>query len=159
MTHPWKFCFWDPYHHFLKTSHNAAERLCKNLGLLAETTALPKNEPGPQKDGWSCGLQVISKVEVLMREWRKEGPTLLVPIEEVAERLNEYLRKLRKDLATFEEALQVGLRCTRCKPTKKGSKGCKYCMGHWFKDVRERHATLETKSLKELAVREAEDDL
>ena len=90
-TNPWKFCFWDPYHHFLKTSHNAAERLGKNLGLLAETTALPKNEPGPQKDGWSCGLQVISKVEALMREWRKEGPTSLVPIEEVAFKLNEYL--------------------------------------------------------------------
>ena len=102
---------------------------------------------------------MISKVEVLMREWRKEGPTLLVPIEEVASRLNEYLRKLRKDPATFDEALEAGSRCKKCKPTQNGRKGCKLCMGHWFKEVRERHATLVTKSLKVLAVREAEDDL
>ena len=73
--------------------------------------------------------------------------------------MNEYLRKLRKDPATFEEALAAGLRCTKCKPTKKGIKGCKQCMGHWFKEVRERHATLVTRSLKELAARGAEDDL
>ena len=35
--------------HFLKTSHSAAERVGRNLGLLAETTAFPKMSLGRRK--------------------------------------------------------------------------------------------------------------
>ena len=38
---------------------------------------------------FSICFRCVSKA--LMREWRTEGPTSLVPIEEVAFRLNEYL--------------------------------------------------------------------
>jgi hypothetical protein len=40
--------------------------------------------------------------------------------------------------ATFEEALEAAQRCTKCRPTKKGSKGCASCMGSWFSELRQK---------------------
>lgn len=38
--------------------------------------------------------------------------------------------------ATFEEALDAGLKCSSCYYTKWGTKGCRKCMGEWFEKIR-----------------------
>ena len=37
---------------------------------------------------------------------------------------------------TLEEALEAGQKCKKCLPTKKGTKGCRTCMGEWFEHIR-----------------------
>ena len=36
------------------------------------------------------------------------------------------------------EALAAGLECKKCIATKKGTKGCRTCMGEWFEHIRMR---------------------
>ena len=38
--------------------------------------------------------------------------------------------------ATFEEALEAGKLCSKCLPTKFGTKGCRACMGEFFEQIR-----------------------
>ena len=37
---------------------------------------------------------------------------------------------------TLEEALEAAQKCKKCLPTKKGTKGCRTCMGEWFEEIR-----------------------
>ena len=49
--------------------------------------------------------------------------------------------------ATLEEAIEAGIKCAKCHPTKFGTKGCTSCMGHWFEEIRVQKlpkATLKT---------------
>ena len=91
---PWKTEFWDPLDS-VKTSRSAGLAVLRNLKLLPATETLPSSLPGPQKDGWSCGLHVLAKMEAWIRERRGEQPGLAVPIKEVLARLNEFLGKLK----------------------------------------------------------------
>ncbi|MBM4179834.1 MAG: hypothetical protein FJ211_10980 [Ignavibacteria bacterium] len=42
--------------------------------------------------------------------------------------------------ASLEEAMFAALACTKCVPTKNGSKGCRTCMGEHFETIRQRKA-------------------
>jgi len=92
---PWETEFWDPLTKSFASSRHAAQSLLRNLELLPPWTHLNVPEPGPQTDGWSCGLQVLAKLEAWMRERRGEQPGLAVSIQEVQSRLNEFLTKLK----------------------------------------------------------------
>ena len=37
---------------------------------------------------------------------------------------------------TLEDALEAAQKCKKCLPTKKGTKGCRTCMGEWFEEIR-----------------------
>ena len=157
----WEPQFWDPYSQELPRSREAAENLLMNLGLLPATSKLPLPAPGPQLDGWSCGLQVLAKMEAWMREWRGEQPGPDVDIAEVQLRLNEFLWVLKGPApggphpaagisgpaaeatdqaakhATLEEALTAAHDCKKCRVNKSIlSKGCSECMGTWFNEIR-----------------------
>ena len=157
----WEPQFWDPYSRELRSSREAAEKLLVNLGLLPATSKLPAPAPGPQLDGWSCGLQVLAKMEAWMREWRGEQPGPDVDITEVRLRLNEFLHKLKGPApggphpaagisgpaakatdkapkhATLEDALIAAHDCSKCRVNKRYlTKGCSECMGTWFEQIR-----------------------
>ena len=52
------------------------------------------------------------------------------------------LRKYREPVFdSLEEALAAGQRCNKCFPTRKGTKGCRVCMGEWFEEIRQRPST------------------
>ena len=38
----------------------------------------------------------------------------------------------------FDEALEAAWKCSKCIPTKSGSKGCRACMGEHFEAIRQR---------------------
>ena len=39
---------------------------------------------------------------------------------------------------TFEQALTAATACSKCLPTKFGTKGCRACMGEWFEQIRQK---------------------
>ena len=54
-----------------RLSPDAATKIARRLGLFsAEVTQLPDSPPGPQKDGWSCGIWVLQFMEAKARLFR-----------------------------------------------------------------------------------------
>ena len=140
-----------------------AARILKTLGFRESAESLrPSSAPqGYQRDGWSCGLWVLKWIETRLREVRGE-PRLPDPsIEESLKKVGTFIAKLKRkaqpqpkaksapkakakprakpklaEHETLEEALQAGLRCTKCVATTKGTKGCRACVGEWFEGIR-----------------------
>jgi len=38
----------------------------------------------------------------------------------------------------LEDALAAAQKCTKCLPTKQALKGCSFCMGKWFEEIRQK---------------------
>ena len=91
----WNVEYWDPLPVHSTDCKEAAQKLLRNLELVGGTYELPTPKPGPQNDGWSCGLRVLVKLEAWIRQWRGEQPWPEVTVEKVQTRLNEFLGKLR----------------------------------------------------------------
>ena len=145
-----------------KTSRAAATRLLKNLHL-AEECPDPSNI-AVQVDGWSCGIWVLRWIEREIRAIMGEPRMPPTSIHEVLRRGNDFIIKLQpkakakakakaepvtaakpKELKiyelgheTFDLAIKAGLECTKCLPTKHGTKGCRSCMGEHFELIRQR---------------------
>ena len=145
-----------------------AARILKTLGFRASAESLrPSSAPQAyQSDGWSCGLWVLKWIETRLREVRGE-PRLPDPsVEEYLRKVATFIAKLKQkaqkpqpeaksapkakakpraklklaEHKTLEEALQAGLKCTKCVATTKGTKGCRACMGERFEAIRLRAA-------------------
>ena len=146
-----------------ESSRAAATKLLKNLKIGEECPA-PGNR-GAQTDGWSCGLWVARWIERQVREILGEPRLPPTSLLDTMRRGNDFVDKIRgakakakakakaepkgekskKEYkthepvhATLEEALKAGLECSKCLPTKMGTKGCRACMGEHFEDIRQR---------------------
>jgi hypothetical protein len=51
---------------------------------------------------------------------------------------------------TFEAAEACRFLCTKCRPTKSGTKGCRACMGDWFEQFAVGQATMGQVSMLEV---------
>jgi len=145
------------------TSRQAARILLRNLKLAEECPA-PSNR-AHQSDDWSCGIWVARWIERQLREVFDE-PRLKPPsVSDCIARGNESIVKISGQVAkakakgkaetkskaelkifknvepvheSFEAALKAGLECSKCLPTKKGTKGCRACMGEHFEELRQK---------------------
>ena len=60
-------------------------------------------------------------------------------------RARELARKpVEPVFASLEEALVAAQACTKCLPTRLGSKGCRACMGEFFEHIRQKGKPKET---------------
>ena len=139
----------------------AAKTILRKLGLGLDVAAPEPSNNHYQSDGWSCGFHVVKWIELDLRQWRGE-PRLGAPsIGDLTVRTNHFITKI-KDVfvtlplaapkpackpktskptaepqwATLEEALDAGLKCSKCLRTKQGAKGCRACMRAWFEHIR-----------------------
>ena len=154
---PWQLEYEDSLPAQTDVGYQAATRIARRLFLLPEGQQLPKSLPGDQKDGWSCGLIVLQKAEMHIRRFRGELPSVPPSIPQIRQRVNVWIQKLHEAVqpkfpqkgqahakrrpppATFEEALIRGKECTKCRPSKlQPVKGCSFCMGRWFEEIRQR---------------------
>ena len=146
------------------TARAAATRFLRGAKLIKAPAEAPEpsNETF-QVDGWSCGIWATRSIERSLREHRGERRQPPRGIKPLCDRANEFIAKLKaagtepkakakakakpepkgKVLkatepihATFEHALAAGYACTKCIPTKAGTKGCRACMGEWFETIR-----------------------
>ncbi len=122
-----------------------------------------------QVDGWSCGLWAARWCERSLRELRGEARARPFSIKDCVVRGNEFIAKIKAAglvpkakakaeakaeptakpekvykvaepiFDTLEEALEAGKKCTKCLPTKFGTKGCRACMGEHFEQIRMKH--------------------
>jgi hypothetical protein len=149
-----------------EAARSVATRILTNLKLIAvgEQAPQPSNKLR-QADGWSCGLWASRWVERQLRENRQEARLVPTSFSEMRARTNEFIVKVKdakavKDDATvakkegpskeyethepvhetFEAALLAAWSCTKCMPTKAGTKGCRACMGEHFEGIRQRKA-------------------
>ena len=101
-------------------------------------------------------------VERQLRENKGEDRLIPTSLAEMRNRANEFIMKIKEskmvapveakgDTApsksylthepaheTLEEALFAVSVCTKCLPTKAGTKGCRVCMGDFFEAIRQR---------------------
>ena len=155
----------DPLKMPSQDSLQRAARILETLGFRASAGSLqPSSSPqGYQQDGWSCGLWVLRWIEARLREVRGEPRCPDPSLQEMLKKLGAFIGKLKskadkaqvapkaksapkakakpsaKKVAThnsLEEALEAGLKCTKCVATTKGTKGCRACMGEWFEHIR-----------------------
>jgi hypothetical protein len=116
---------------------NAATKIARRLDLFSvEVTQLPDSRPGPQKDGWSCGIWVLQLMEAKARLFRGEHPMPDLPFKAFAHRANEFIEKFSsaalaasqaaKPAKAFEkpppetmaQAIEAAGVCTKCRITK-----------------------------------------
>ena len=148
---PWRIFYQDSLVQEHKACRKASTDLLRNLAIMAPNQTLPISEAGAQVDGWSCGLWALRNLETILREWHQEPAQAEATVEMVRARLNLHITKLRPGVPlpavpktlkpapkTLEDALELGLKCTKCRPTRYGYKGCTECMGPWFSQVRTR---------------------
>jgi hypothetical protein len=146
-----------------ETARQAATRLLRNLELIEHGQECPKPcNTSKQADGWSCGLWASRWVERQLRENKGEDRLIPTSLAEMRNRANEFIAKIKdskKDAPveakgdkapsksypthepvheTLEEALFAATVCTKCLPTKAGTKGCRACMGEHFEAIRQR---------------------
>ena len=115
-----------------------------------------------QEDGWSCVLWACRWVERQLRENRGEARMVPTSFAEMRSRTNEFISKIKDvkgvgkkdetkaaprryethELArdSFEKVLEAAIACSKCLPTKAGTKGCRACMGDHFEAIRQRKA-------------------
>jgi hypothetical protein len=146
----------------------AATKLLRNLELIGieEQAPAPSNTLR-QTDCWSCGLWASRWVERQIRDNSGESRLPPLSIGEMTSRANEFISKIKQasgpeagekkrgkgkleiekarsthepDFKTFEEAEAGAFLCSKCLPTRNGTKGCRSCMGEWFEQVRLRKA-------------------
>jgi hypothetical protein len=142
----------------------AATKLLRNLELIGieEQAPAPSNRIN-QSDAWSCGLWASRWVERQIRENLGEPRLPPLSIGEMSSRANEFISKIKQasgpeagekkpgkgkleigkprpthepEFLTFEAAEAGAFLCTKCLPTRTGTKGCRACMGEWFQQVR-----------------------
>ena len=111
-------------------------------------------------DGWSCGLWCTRWWEEAVRQRLGEPRTPVQSLQLLWTRGNAFIAQIKKarsdppkskppagapasrkdkepvEHATFLDALQAAHKCTKCRPTKMGTKGCTDCMGKWFDQIR-----------------------
>ena len=142
----------------------AVEKILKNLHIVDEDFECPpRSNKLFQRDGWSCGIWACRWVERSLRELRGEGRSLPPSIKDCWVRGNEFIDKIKaaapkpkaepKPKAkpepkprkiveptydTLEKALEAAKKCSKCLPTKAGTKGCRACMGEWFEEIRQK---------------------
>ena len=138
-----------------------ATKTLRNLGLIENHAEAPVPcNTCVQADGWSCGLWASRWVERQMRENRGEARLPPPSLAEMRNRANEFMCKI-KDVkkvpvekkpeaaskhyethepvhASFENAQVAATACSKCLPTKAGTKGCRACMGDYFELIRQR---------------------
>jgi hypothetical protein len=138
-----------------------ATKTLRNLGLIENHAEAPVPcNTCVQADGWSCGLWASRWVERQMRENRGEARLPPPSLAEMRNRANEFMCKI-KDVkkvpiekkpeaaskhyethepvhASFEDAQVAATACSKCLPTKAGTKGCRACMGDYFELIRQR---------------------
>ena len=141
-------------------------RILRKLQLIGEADECPPrcNEMF-QEDGWTCGLWTARWVERSLRELRGEGRLRPASIKDAMVRGNEFIKKIKDAgikpkakakpeakapakpkvyksvepvFETLEQALKAALTCTKCLPTKHGTKGCRACMGECFEQIRQK---------------------
>jgi hypothetical protein len=147
-----------------EAARRAATNLLKNLELIGpeEQAPLPSNTTR-QADGWSCGLWASRWVERQLRENRGEARSPPPSLGEFRTRANEFIDKIKTakehqavvdvdkqrmaprpthepEHGSLEDALEAALLCSKCLPTKAGTKGCRVCMGEYFEHIRQRRA-------------------
>ena len=147
-----------------EAAHQAATKVLQNLGLIgAEEQAPQPSNTSRQEDGWSCGLWASRWIERQLRENKGEPRLPPTSLAEMRTRANEFIEKIKAvgkpaepkpvpelkvskgprpthepEHPSFEAALEAGLLCTKCIPTKAGTKGCRACMGEFFEQIRQR---------------------
>ena len=141
-----------------------AKQLLVNLGLeTLVDQATPSNE-AHQQDCWSCGLWVLKWIEVDLRRRRNELPMPKPTIQDITKRVNTFIAKVLQKATPqpavgeapeepktskkkqwvppvfdcLEDALAAAQKCTKCLPTKQALKGCSFCMGMWFEEIRQK---------------------
>ena len=159
---PWQVQYYDSLYQQTSTCYQAASRAARRMFLLPADQELPVSPPGLQTDGWSCGLWTLRQMEIQMRSFRGELPTLHPSITQILHRVNDWIQKLHHATVpkakakakakalppapppahvpkTFEEALARGQACKKCRTSKTQLvKGCASCMGPWFEEIRQR---------------------
>ena len=154
---PWSISYQDSLPQEHQGCRDAAEALLRNLALIAPGDSLPHSQAGAQSDGWSCGLWALKNLEEFLRTRRKEIVQADITLAFLRSRLNFHITKLRPGVpapapkalapskakaakvhATLEDALDAAQQCSKCRPTKLGTKGCQECMGAWFSELRQK---------------------
>ena len=101
-------------------------------------------------------------VERSLRKIRGEGASKPSSILDTSRRANDFIERLKGArpkpkakakaeakaqveklqiepvFGSFDEAQEAAFKCTKCLPTKSGTKGCRACMGEHFEDIRQR---------------------
>ena len=102
-------------------------------------------------------MWALKNLEEFLRTRRKEIVQADITLAFLRSRLNFHITKLRpgvpapapkalapskakaaKEHATLEDALDAAQQCSKCRPTKLGTKGCQECMGAWFSELRQK---------------------
>ena len=153
--------FRDALQNASQSARDAATRILHRLEVIGkEDECPPRCNQAFQQDGWSCGLWVARWFERSLRELAGQARIVPFSLKDLTVRGNEFIKKI-KDVgiepkpkakpepkpdklyksvepvfATFEEALEAAKKCTKCLPTKFGTKGCRACMGEHFEQIR-----------------------
>ena len=135
-----------------------------NLGLETLVDQVTPSNETHQQDGWSCGLWVLKWIEVDLRRRRNELPMPKPTIQDITKRVNSFIAQILRKAAPqhavgeapeepktskkkqwvppvfdcLEDALAAAQKCTKCLPTKQALKGCSFCMGKWFEEIRQK---------------------
>jgi len=146
-----------------------AMKLLRNLELigLEEQAPAPSNRSN-QDDAWSCCLWASRWVERQIRENIGEPRRPTLSFGDMSSRANEFISKIKQasdkeageinrgkgnleigkprethepEHLTFEACEAGAFLCTKCLPTKSGTKGCRVCMGEWFERIRMRKSS------------------
>ena len=89
----------------------------------------------------------IEKVKDYSPEWLEEHGRAKIQKHAKAKAIEEKVvtkaaskrKHVEPTHKTLEDALKAGQECTKCIATKKGTKGCRACMGEWFEMIRQKN--------------------
>ena len=139
-----------------------AKQILINIGLENLVDEVKPSNQVFQNDSWSCGLWVLKWIEMDYRARRQEPP-IPVTVQMIAKRVNSFIHKLKEKAVVvpkappapvppavpdvlpdpvgdkfknLEDALDAAMKCKKCLPTLRGTKGCSTCMGRWFEEIR-----------------------
>ena len=156
----------DSLSHSVPSCEAWAKQILVNVGLEGFVDEVTASNKVFQRDNWSCGLWVLRWIEQDLRARRGERPMPAPAVLGIRNRVNAFIAKIIEKAAspldsekpkpkepekpkskkpekpegpkfdTLDEALEAAHKCTKCLPTKMGTKGCAVCMGEWFEKVR-----------------------
>ena len=158
----WQISYKDSLKTASESALATAARIMNNIGLKQDAPLKPSNV-FYQEDGWSCGLWALKFVEAAVRKHLGEPRIPDASIADATVFINKFINFIKNDTGkakakakpkatgklqpytevthkTFEDALAAALLCTKCEPTKLGTKGCSQCMGKWFEEIRVKRA-------------------
>lgn len=154
-----RYC--DSLHFPAAANLQIARNILINLGFTTAAENLESTNKIFQAGGWECGLFAIKFMEAALRAKRGEPKQRFISDKDLTTRTNEFIKKVKASAKAapvpkakvkaqpkpaqkkpepkhknLEDALTAAQSCSKCVATKKGTKGCRTCMGEFFEQIR-----------------------